>query len=134
MTEARLAVYLLALLALLGGGGYAGWTARDWKAAADERKEQRAVALVTQARAEAAAGAADAIAKLEPKLVTLKERVTREVIEKPVYRECVHSPDGLRDINAALTAQPGNPFADRGVPVSDPAGGPVVRGDDTEAR
>ncbi len=129
MTEARLAAYLLALLALLGGGGYAGWTARDWKAAADERAEKRTQDMILKTKADAAMGAAEAIAKLEPKLVTLKERVTREVIEKPVYRECVHSPDGLRDINAALTAQPGNPFADRGVPVSDPAGGPVVRGD-----
>ena len=129
MTEARLAVYLLALLALLGSGGYAGWTARDWKAAADERQERRAEALVLKARAEAALGAADVIAKLEPQQTILKERVTHEVVEKPVYRECVHGSDGLRDINAALTAQPGNPFADRVVPVPDATGGPIVRSD-----
>lgn len=129
MTEARLAAYLLALLALVGGGGYAGWTARDWKAAADERAEKRTQDLILKTKADAASGTAEAIAKLEPKLVTLKERVTREVIEKPIYRECLHSIDGLRDINAALTAQPGNPFSDRGVPVPDPASGPVVRGD-----
>lgn len=134
MIEARLAAYLIGLLLLLGGGGYAGWTARDWKAAADERAERRAEALVAKAREESAIGAAEAIAKLEPKLTTLKERVTREIVEKPVYRECVHSPDGLRDINASLTAQPGNPFADSGVPLPDATGGPVVRSDDGKAR
>lgn len=134
MIEARIAAYLVGLLLLLGGGGYAGWTARDWKAADDERAEKRTQELILKTKADAALGTAEAIAKLEPKLVTLKERVTREVIEKPVYRECVHSPDGLRNINAALTAQPGNPFGDRSVPVPDAAGEPVIRGDDTEAR
>jgi len=134
VTEARLALYVLALLALVGSGGYAGWTARDWKAAADERAEKRTQDLILKARQEAALGTADTIAKLEPKLVTLKERVTHEVIEKPVYRDCVHSTDSLRDINAVITAQPGNPFGDRGVPVPDAPGGPVVRGDDGQTR
>jgi hypothetical protein len=132
--EARIAAYLIGLLVLLGGGGYAGWTARDWKAAADERAEKRTQELILKTKADAALGTAEAIAKLEPKLVTLKEKVTREVIEKPIYRDCVHSANGLRDINAALTAQPGNPFGDRGLPVPDAAGEPVIRGDDTEAR
>lgn len=118
------------LAALVGGFVYGMQLGKDI-----ERGAQLRVAEVrAQTQQDAAEGVAREIAKLEPKLVTLKERVTREVREVPVYRECVHTPDGLRDINAALTAQPGNPFGDRGVPVPDAAGGPELRGDQPEAR
>lgn len=46
--------------------------------------------------------AAEAIAKLTITHTTIKQRVEREVYEKPIYRECTHSPDGMRWVNAAL--------------------------------
>jgi hypothetical protein len=108
------------LLAGVGGFFYGLGMGRDLEAGAQKRVEQ----AQAETLAAAALGTAQEIAKLEPKLVTLKERVTREIIKEPVYRDCVHTPDGLRAINDALTAQPGNPFGGGGVPVPDAPGGP----------
>lgn len=81
----------------------------------------------------AAAKAVEAIGKLEIKHVTIRQNAEREVIREPVYRDCVHTPDGLRSVNEALTSQPGNPYRDSGVPVPEPSGGPGVRSDNAEA-
>lgn len=106
---------LASLLAGVGGFFYGMDLGKKLEAGAQRRVEDAQAATL----AAAALGTAQEIAKLEPKLVTLKERVTREIIKEPVYRDCVHSADGLRAINDALTAQPGNPLADSVVPVPD---------------
>lgn len=54
-------------------------------------------------RGEALKAAAQAIAAIDVKQQTIRERVIRETVEKPVYRDCRHDADGLRDINAALS-------------------------------
>ena len=51
-------------------------------------------------------GAAAAIAKLEIKNVTIKQRVERETREVPVYRDCRHSPGGMLGVNQALSGKP----------------------------
>jgi hypothetical protein len=58
------------------------------------------------ARDAAQLGAADAISKIEIKNVTIKQTLQKEIYEKPVYRDCRNSPDGLRAINDALGAEP----------------------------
>lgn len=48
---------------------------------------------------------ADAEAKLKPQQITITKEVTREV-EKPVYRDCHTTPDGVRLIEQAIDSFP----------------------------
>jgi hypothetical protein len=83
------------------GGAY--WQGRKDGRDACQAAEARDAEVTRIASEAAAASAAEAISKIEVKHVTLRQRVEREVRENVVYRECKHSPGGLRDINAALT-------------------------------
>jgi len=47
--------------------------------------------------------AAEAIAKIEVKSETYIQPVRREVRTNTVYRECLHSDDSLRNLNALIT-------------------------------
>ena len=49
------------------------------------------------------------IAKLETSAQVIKERVIRETVDRPVYRDCAHSDSVLHDINAAITGQSVDP-------------------------
>jgi len=118
--EARLALYLIALVGLLGGGSYAGWTARDWKAAADERQANKAATLVMEARQQAALGAADAIAKIEVRNVTIRQKTEREILERPVYRDCRADDRVFALTNEALTGRSAG-GSDSGLPGTVPA-------------
>lgn len=102
--------YLIAGTALISAaaGFYGGWTIKqgEWDAATVASQAERGEALKA---------AAEAIAAREVKHATITQRVIRETVEKPVYRDCVHDADSLRDINAALSES-----ADRGeLPASD---------------
>lgn len=48
-------------------------------------------------------GAAEAIAKISIKQVTIQGQLRHEIETHTIYRDCQHTPDGLRSINAALT-------------------------------
>lgn len=85
------------------------------KAAQIERRE-----LVREARDAAANAAADAIAAIEVKHVTIRQEVQREILEKPIYRDCRHDPRGLQLINAAL-GFPDVPAGQGELPAADPA-------------
>lgn len=96
--------YFIAGAALIAGaaGFYGGWTIKQgqWdaaKVAAQEQKDDKET------------GSAEAIAKRDVKHTTITQKVIRETVEKPVYRDCVHDAGSLRDINAALSvsADPG---------------------------
>lgn len=86
--------------ALVGGGYYQGRVDGENKAVAEQSKEDK---LVEKVRADAMAGAADAISKIEIKQTTIQGRLQKEIVNNVVYRDCVHSPDGLRNLNDALT-------------------------------
>jgi hypothetical protein len=114
----------IAFLAAVGGAGWQGYRmGRDAEIAAQAR-EDRAVQAALKVTAEA-------IAAIEVKHVTIKQRAETEIREVPVYRDCRNTDVGLQLINAALTGTepargglvPGTPAADR----SD------VRGDRSEA-
>jgi len=60
---------------------------------------------------------AEQIARLESQSQIVRERVIRETVDRPVYRECAHSQRMLNDINAAITGQSAGP-------VELPASGP----------
>ena len=66
-------------------------------------KHAEAQELVNQAREAMIQSAAEAIAKIEVKHVTIRQRLDTEIREVPVYSGCRHSPDGLRLVNEALT-------------------------------
>ncbi len=63
--------------------------------------------LIEATRAKAQEGAADAIAKIKVTNTTIRGRTDTIIRDNPVYRECLHSPDGMRNINEALTGTAG---------------------------
>lgn len=69
---------------------------------------------VKETREAAQQGAADAIAKITVKNVTINRKLETEVREKPVFRDCRSGPDSVRLYNSAI---PG---------YAEPAGGGVV--------
>ena len=62
-----------------------------------------------KAQADALQAAAREIAKLDTSAQVIKERVIRETVDRPVYRDCAHPPRVLNDINAAITGQSARP-------------------------
>ena len=94
-------------------------------------------ALVDQAAeraGEAAARtAAEAIGRIKIQHRTVQQEVQREILERPVYRECVHSAEQLRRINAALTGEPAEPAGGGVLSAAGAAGGSELRRDDDQA-
>lgn len=60
-------------------------------------------------RAEEQEQTAKELARLEAQAQIVRERVIRETVERPVYRECAHSQRVLDDINAAIKGQSASP-------------------------
>lgn len=83
-----------------GLGRDAGQAAERADRLADEQ-------LVDAAGDKAASAAAAAIARLRVVQTTITQEVRREIETRPVYRDCQHSAEQLRRINAALTGEPG---------------------------
>jgi hypothetical protein len=94
---------VLALIAI-GGGSYVKGRS-DGKAVviASQQKDDQ-IRLETLQVAQQAA--AEEIAKIQVVNKTVYARTTHEVVHDVQYRECVHSPDGLQLVNAALTNSP----------------------------
>lgn len=81
------------------------------------RKDGAAVVVAKQSREDqirfetlqlAQQAAAEEIARIQIVNKTVYQRAVHEIVEKPVYRDCHHSDDGLRSVNEALSngAQP----------------------------
>lgn len=77
--------------------------------------------LIKTVKEDAMIGAADAISKISIKQVTIKGRLEKEIQTNTVYRECVHTPDGLRAINDALTNSESGSVDHSELPPSSPA-------------
>lgn len=124
-------VVTLTIVAALVASYFAGrWDGTRLAEAAQANKE----ALVREAADSMAQVAAKAIAGIRVQHTTLTQEVQREVLERTVYRDCVHSAEQLQRINAAITGrrEPEGP-GPGGVPRADAAAGPIVRRDDAEA-
>lgn len=104
------------LLAFAGGTFYGMGLGEDREFA----KRAREDAIVTQVREAAQSAAAQEIAKIKPRNVTIKQELQREVQNHHFYRDCRHSADGLRVINEALTGRP-QPASDGKLPGTDAA-------------
>jgi hypothetical protein len=81
----------------------------------------------------AASAAAKAIAGIKVQNRTVYSEVQRDVIEKPVYRDCEHPAGQLQRINAALTGEQPEPAGRGLVPPADAASGLQLRRDDAQA-
>jgi hypothetical protein len=89
----------------------AGWKVNGWRHGAEYVAQMEGARIASEA-------VAKEIAKIDVRNVTIRQEVQKHVIEKPVYRECLHDPDTLRLLNAAITGQePG----DSKLPGTDPA-------------
>lgn len=69
-------------------------------------KRAREDAIVTQVRETAQQAAADAIANIKPRNVTIQQEIQREIQTRTEYRDCRHGPGGVQLINEALTGRP----------------------------
>jgi hypothetical protein len=109
---------LAAVVALGASHTYAyvkGGTARENSILAEQQRQDELVQKIQRSTAAE-------IAKIQVVNKTIYQRATREVIEKPVYRECVHDPDTLGLLNHALTNTAATqPTGDSSVPGTDAA-------------
>ncbi|MFO0454350.1 MAG: hypothetical protein ACK52I_37830 [Pseudomonadota bacterium] len=85
--------------------------------------EQARQLAAKASREEALSQVADVVSKMQVVNKTITQRVERETIEKPVYRDCVNTPDGMQLINEALTGRPGSAGGGE-LPRTDRATGP----------
>src|SRR5690606_14939186 len=92
--------WLASLAMAAGGAGLYAWDARGDKCELDGLRIDQAA---TAARDAAIDAASKAIAGIDVKHTTINRKVEREVIEKPVYRECRHTPETFEAIKEAMT-------------------------------
>lgn len=87
-------------ITLSGGVGYV--KGRFDGAGLEQAKQAKKEQLIRETRDATIDAAAEEIAKIEVKHTTINRRIERETLTNTFYRECRHTPDGLRWINAAL--------------------------------
>lgn len=124
---------LLGLLALWAGSTSFAYLKGVSEGRQDQRSEQQTLEAATAAFREAAQqGAADEIAKIKITNTTIHQKMQREVYTDVVYRDCRHTPDGLRAINQAITGKP-DPAPESVVRGAGPATRQLFRGDKPQA-
>ena len=108
------------LVALTGGAYWMGHTAgSDAQAARQQRDEH----LVAQAGEAAASAAAAAINRIEVKHVTVNQALQREVIDRPVFRDCRSGDGAVSLFNSTIPSGAAEPAAGGGqLPAQDAAG------------
>lgn len=100
------------------GAGYGGFRLGvDHEVAARTREDQHVAKAVEAANTASAL----AISKIKVKNVRITNEVQREIIEKPVYRDCLHSAGGLRLVNESLAGSEPVPAGGGKLPGADPA-------------
>lgn len=114
--------YVLLAIVLAWGASVTGAfffgrdTGHDSVIAEQEKTRQ----LIEDVSRRAQEGAAGEIAKIKVVNQVNRQVLEREIVEKPVYRDCRNTADGVRAINAALENRP-LPAGDRELPGADPA-------------
>lgn len=116
--------YLIIALLVAWGSSLAGtgWVAFGMGQDAEIAGQAKINKAITETREAAQQGAANAIAKIEVKNVTINRKLETEVREKPVFRDCHSGPDSVRLYNSGI---PG---------YAEPAGGGVVPAPNAPAR
>lgn len=97
-----------ALLVALGLGLGGGWQVRDWYQADKDlaviAAEQKTRAALEDFSINVAAATENAIQGIRIENRQIYTTAQKEIVEKPVYRDCLLTPNGVRDLNAARTA------------------------------
>ena len=86
-------------------------------AEAQAAREERIAKVATEAGQK---GAAEAIAKIKPRNVTIRQELEREIQTNTVYRDCRVPAGGVRLANDALAGRP-EPASGGQLPGADPA-------------
>lgn len=112
-------VALVAALAAGATGYWRGYVNTKNSITADVLREEQLAQRLFQEMLTATAGE---IAKIEINNKTIRQEVEREIRYEPVYRDCVHSPDTQRLLDAILTGQaPAESLGVDELPGTDPA-------------
>lgn len=95
--------YLLlgGVLAAAVACGVAGFGGYRLGSSVKQGEWDAAIVASREAQDKALKAAAAEIAKIDVKQQTIVQKVTRETIEKPVFRDCRSGPDAVRLLNAA---------------------------------
>jgi hypothetical protein len=80
--------------------GYGGYSLGQDSVLAEQARTREAI---NAAYEKARQGTADEISKLRPRVQVINQKVRETVRVEPVYRDCVHAPGVLDNINEALT-------------------------------
>lgn len=92
---------VIAWAASVGGAFFYGQGIGKDSEIATQSREDKVAVIATEA---AASAAAYAISKLEIKHATIRQTLQREVIEKPVFRDCRSGADAARMLNDTIGA------------------------------
>jgi hypothetical protein len=112
---------ILGVTLLIGASGASGyWQGAKHKEAEIIAQAARDAVIGQEAQDKALAAAAERVIQLDVQNKTIHAKTEVIVREVPVYRDCKHSPDGLRNVNEALTGQAESP-ADGKLPTTDAA-------------
>lgn len=115
-------VLLAIVLAWIGSTAGAFFYGRNTGIDHAVAEQQTDAELIAEAADAAQRKAAEEIAKIKVVNRVNRQVLEREIVEKPVYRDCQHTADGLRAVNAALENRP-LPAGDRKLPDADAADG-----------
>lgn len=94
---------LLAVLLAAGTGYLKGRHDVKLETTASNAKE---AALINEAVSKIDSAVAQRISSIEVRHVTIRQELQKEVVERPVYHDCLNTPAGLSLINSAITGQP----------------------------
>lgn len=103
---------LASTLASAGAAFFFGMSVQKDRSVAQEARDKQVAEIASKA-------AASAINKIEVRHVTVQNKVEREIVEKPVFRDCKSGPDLVRDFNSTIAGPDG--AADRELPAADAA-------------
>lgn len=117
----KLYIYLAAALASLGLMVGAYFYGRHDGTSIERAKHLEAHELVSRARDAMIEAAGNKIAEIKVNHQTIRQEVQREVIEKPVFRECRNTPESFRLLNDALTNTARQPAGEGVLPAPSPA-------------
>lgn len=107
-----------AILALLGmmAGGFISGELHGRKSAKEHIEALKAhdAELIQSATKESERVTVAAISTIQVQHVTVRQTLEKQIVDRPVYRECRNDDDVLQIINQAITGKTGSPAAQRG--------------------
>lgn len=90
---------VIAFAVAMGGAYLQGRSDGQDKCVAEQVRDEQVAQIASEA---AAASAAEAISKIEVRHATVRQTIEREIVEKPVFRDCRSSMDAVRMFNSAI--------------------------------